>query len=97
MKPKLRKKIAKLNKHRNWIKRYYDEVLDRHKAMHLKQGSTWAVYFPPDCPWKDYNTMVDTVTDLVYSMERSGWDPFAWGQGGEVKLVPLPKKERFYS
>jgi hypothetical protein len=66
-----------------------EAVIKAHREGHERRGNTFAVYFPPECPWETYLQATDDMANLVYGIEREGWDCFAFSVGGECDLVPI--------
>jgi hypothetical protein len=72
-----------------------DPVIQRHKDGHEKDGTTFAYYFPPDCPWEVMESVTNAMMELAFDAPGDGWDVSAWGHGGECDLGPVsPDKPR---
>jgi hypothetical protein len=55
----------------------------------MRSGYTVAAYFPPEADWEMVQFFLDRLSVLAdgYFTDRKGWDPFVFGQRGDVLHV----------
>lgn len=49
-----------------------------------EHGYSVVAYFPPEVPLNIVDDFIDYVADAAYDIERDEWDPFVYGNAGDI-------------